>query len=267
MNNHALQPLSEHPLVSVITPSFNQEKYLSKTIQSVLTQDYPFIEYIVIDGGSSDNSAQIIEGVQNRLAYWVSEKDKGQTDAINKGFAKATGEIIAWLNSDDTYEPGAISAMVETFKKNQDCGFIYGDCNFINAEGAIIGKFNAKQTDLKRLRAGYVHIPQQAFFFRGELWQRVAPLDDSIYFAMDYDLWLRLAELAPLRYIPGRPWANFRLHEDAKTIAADDRCWQDMLKIHRRNGGSQVSLLMLKYLVRKVLAPVVRYRRRKMISG
>lgn len=267
MNSLPLQPLSRQPLVSIITPSYNQGKYLAHTIESVLSQDYPNFEYIIIDGGSADNSVQIIDQVKSHLAYWVSEKDRGQTDAINHGFAKARGEIIAWLNSDDTYEPGAISDMVNTFLKNPDCGFIYGECDFIDSDGKKIGRFNAKQTSLKKMREGYVHIPQQAFFFRRELWEKVSPLDDSIFFAMDYDLWLRLANLAPFRYIPGKVWANFRLHADAKTVAADDRCWQDMLKIHLRNGGSKFSVLYVKYLIRKVLAPLINARRKRMFSG
>ncbi len=258
--------ITDFPLVSIITPSFNQAPYLERTIQSVLEQEYPNIEYILIDGGSTDGSLEIIQKYADRLAYWVSEKDKGQTDAINKGFNRASGKILAWLNSDDTYEPAAIRTAVETLQKNPELGFVYGDCNFIDADDRIIGRFNARQTSLQRLQQGIVHIPQQAFFFRAELWQQVGPLDDSIFFAMDYDLWLRLARLASFRYFPGQPWANFRLHVDAKTIAADDRCWPDMLKIHLRDGGSKWSPLFAKYLLRKLLAPLVRWRRKKLFS-
>ena len=259
--------LQTYPLVSIITPSYNQAAYLERTIQSVLNQDYPNIEYILIDGGSKDGSLEIIRKYQDQLAYWVSEKDHGQTEAINKGFNRAHGEIFAWLNSDDTYEPGAISAAVKILQENPELGFIYGDCNFIDGQDRVTGRFNARQTDLKRLKQGYVHIPQQAFFFRGKLWPEVGPLDESIYFAMDYDLWLRLAGITSFRYFPGNPWANFRLHADAKTVAEDDRCWPDMLKIHRRDGGSRFSLLYGKYLLRKVLAPVITRRRRKMFQS
>lgn len=252
------------PFVSIVTPSFNQAEFLERTIQSVLSQDYPNLEYIIIDGGSTDGSVEIIRKYENRLAYWVSEKDKGQTNAINKGFNRAKGEIFAWLNSDDIYEPGAIQAAVEALMSDPSLGFVYGDCNFIDSHDRIIGKFDARQTDLKKLQRGYVHIPQQAFFFRGELWKKVGPLDESIYFAMDYDLWLRLARIAPFRYIPGKVWADFRLHEDAKTITADASCLPEMIQIRRRDGGSKFSVLFLKYQLRKLMAPLINYRRRKM---
>jgi len=254
------------PLVSIVTPSFNQAEFLERTIQSVLSQDYPNLEYIIIDGGSTDGSVEIIRKYENRLAYWVSEKDKGQTNAINKGFNRAKGEIFAWLNSDDIYEPGAIHAAVEALTSDPSLGFVYGDCNFIDSHDRIIGKFDARQTDLKKLQRGYVHIPQQAFFFRGALWKKVGPLDESIYFAMDYDLWLRLARIAPFRYIPGKVWADFRLHEDAKTITADASCWPEMIQIRRRDGRSKFSVLFLKYQLRKLIAPLINHRRKKMFQ-
>jgi hypothetical protein len=128
-------------------------------------------------------------------------------------------------------------------------------------KGRVIGRFPAAQTDYKRLRRGYVHIPQQSAFWRADLWHKVGPLDPSFYFAMDYDLWVRLAALAPLQYLP-RLWANFRLHTQGKTIAADDRCWPEMLKVHYRDGGSWFGVLPAKYIIRKAVAPLVGARRR-----
>ncbi len=232
---------------------------------SVLDQDYPHIEYIVVDGGSSDSSLKIIEKYADRLSCWISEPDRGQTEAINKGFTRATGRILAWLNSDDTYEPGAISAAVAFLQEHPEIGLVYGDANFIDANGNVIGKFNAQQTSLKRLQRGGVYIPQQAAFWRADLWHRVGPLDPSFYFAMDYDLWVRLARVTDICYTP-QLWANFRLHGDAKTIAADERCWPEMLRVHRRDGGSYLSLIYLRYFARRLLAPVINRRRRKMIS-
>lgn len=252
-------------LVSIITPSYNQAKYLEKTIKSVLDQDYPEIEYIVIDGGSTDGSVEILRKYETRLAGWISEPDRGQTDAINKGFARASGEVLAWLNSDDILEPGAVREAVAYLQQHPAAGMVYGDCNFIDAADRVIGKFAAAQTDYRRLRQGYVHIPQQASFFRTDLWRRVGPLDPSFYFAMDYDLWVRLARLAPLHYTP-RLWANFRLHGDAKTIAADDRCWPEMLRVHRREGGGPFSIIYGKYWLRKLVAPYLIWRRRKMFG-
>jgi glycosyltransferase involved in cell wall biosynthesis len=232
-------------------------------MRSVLEQDYPHIEYIVVDGGSTDGSREIIEKYADRLAWWVSEKDRGQTDAINKGFARARGEVLAWLNSDDTYQPGSIREAVEFLRQNPQVGLVYGDANYIDEHGRVIGRFPAAQTDYRRLRQGYVHIPQQSAFFRADLWRKVGPLDDSFYFAMDYDLWVRLAREAPIVYLP-RVWANFRLHSDAKTIAADDRCWPEMLRVHYRDGGSPFSMIVLKYWIRKLAAPYINWRRRRM---
>ncbi|HXD10400.1 MAG TPA: glycosyltransferase family 2 protein [Anaerolineales bacterium] len=276
--------MTEHPLVSVITPSFNQSRYIEATIQSVLSQDYQNIEYMIVDGGSQDGSTEIIKkyalesdslpsknpkqasGLQSRsIDWWVSEKDKGQTDAINKGFARAKGEILAWLNSDDTYEPGAISAAVRYLQEHPEAGMVYGDCNFINEDGRVIGKFGAAQTDEHLLRQGYVHIPQQTMFFRAELWKQVGPLDPSFYFAMDYDLWTRIAARAQLKYVP-QTWANFRLHTTGKTIVADDRCWPEMVRVHYRDGGSFFSVIVAKYYVRKLIAPLWNWRRRRMLN-
>jgi glycosyltransferase involved in cell wall biosynthesis len=251
-------------LVSIITPSFNQAPFLEATIRSVLEQDYPDLEYIIVDGGSTDGSLEIIQKYSNRLSWWVSEKDKGQTDAINKGFSHAHGEVLAWLNSDDTYNPGTVSAAVKVLEMNPTHGLVYGDANFIDENGNTLGSFPAAQTDLQRLRRGYVHIPQQSAFFRTDLWKKVGPLDPSFYFAMDYDLWVRIATIAPILYTH-QLWANFRLHSQGKTVLADDRCWPEMLRVHFRFGGSWFSILPAKYLLRKMIAALWKQRlRRKM---
>jgi glycosyltransferase involved in cell wall biosynthesis len=256
------------PLVSIVTPSFNQAPFLRRTIESVLSQEYSHVEYILVDGGSTDGSQAIIEDYADRLAHWESIPDQGQTDAINKGFARATGKYLAWLNSDDVYQPGAIAEAVDYLENHPGVGMVYGDCTFIDAHDREIGRFPAAQTDYKRLRRGYVHIPQQASFFRADLWRKVGPLDPSFYFAMDYDLWVRLAREAPLVYLPGRVWAAFRLHGDAKTITADDRCWPEMLRVHYREGGHPLAPIVLKYQLRKRVAPLINWlRRRKFRSG
>lgn len=275
--------MNEQPLVSIITPSFNQARYIEATIRSVLSQDYPNIEYIIVDGGSTDETVAIIQkytlesdsllsvqkqasAIQSRsIAWWVSEKDKGQTDAINKGFARAKGQILAWLNSDDTYEPGAISAAVKYLQEHPEVGMVYGDCNYINEDGRVIGKFGSAQTNYRLLRQGYAHIPQQTMFFRADLWKQVGPLDPSFYFAMDYDLWTRLAARTVLQYVP-QLWANFRLHTSGKTIAADDRCWPEMIRVHYRDGGSFFAVIVAKYYIRKLIAPLWNWRRRRLLN-
>ncbi len=222
----------------------------------MLEQDYPRIEYIIVDGGSTDGSVDVIKKYAGRLAWWVSEQDKGQTDAINKGFNRASGEILAWLNSDDTYNPGAVSAAVKYLTENPDVAMVYADCNYINEQGGVIGKFNSAQTDHRRLREGYVHIPQQTMFFRANYWQKLGPLDPSFYFAMDYDLWTRIAARAPIKYLAGQTWANFRIHTSGKTTSADDRCWPEMLRVHYRDGGGFFSIIVAKYYLRKIIGPL-----------
>jgi glycosyltransferase involved in cell wall biosynthesis len=239
-------------LVSIVTPSFNQAAYLEATIQSVINQDYPDIEYIIIDGGSTDGSLEIIRRYADRLGGWVSEKDRGQTDAINKGFARAHGEYLAWLNSDDLYQPHAVAEAVDFLQNHPQVGMVYGDANLIDEHGSVIGRFPAHQTNYRRLRQGYVHIPQQAAFFRADLWRQVGPLDPSFYFAMDYDLWVRLAKIAPLQYTP-RLWASFRLHESGKSVTSDDRCWPEMVRVHYREGGNWFSPLVFKARIRPII--------------
>jgi glycosyltransferase involved in cell wall biosynthesis len=257
--------MPDQPLVSIITPSFNHAHFIEATIRSVLMQDYPHIEYLVVDGGSNDGTVDVIKKYADKLAWWVSEKDKGQTDAINKGFARAKGDILAWLNSDDTYEPGVVSAAVKYLQEHPRVGMVYGDCNFINEHGNVIGRFNSAQTDYRLLRQGYAHIPQQTMFFRRELWEQVGPLDPSFYFAMDYDLWTRIAARSEIKYVP-QTWANFRLHTSGKTIIADDRCWPEMIRVHYRDGGSFFSIIVAKYYIRKLIAPIWNWRRRKMFN-
>ncbi len=255
-----------HPLVSIITPSFNQARFLETTMESVLSQDYPGVEYIVVDGGSSDGSVEIIKKYETRLAWWISEADRGQTDAINKGLAHARGSILAWLNSDDAYLPGAISSAVARFVEKPEAGLIYGDANYIDEAGQIIGRFPAAQTDYHRLRQGFVHIPQQAAFFRADLWRDVGPLDPSFYFAMDYDLWVRIAGIAEVRYVH-QTWANFRIHTGGKTITADEHCWPEMLRVHYRDGGSFWSTIVVRYYLRKLIAPLWNWRRRRLLRA
>jgi glycosyltransferase involved in cell wall biosynthesis len=239
------------PLVSIITPSYNQANFLPETIESVLSQDYPNIEYIIVDGGSNDDSVEIIQQYSGKLSWWVSEPDQGQTDAINKGFAHASGEILAWLNSDDTYQPGAIHQAVETLLAHPEVAMVYGDANLINEYGNIIGRFPARQTDLQKLLRGFVHIPQQTTFFPARVWLQVGPLDPTIHFAMDYDLWVRMAKLAPLLYVP-LLWANFRLHGEGKSVYLDERCYPEMIKISRREGAKKVSGLILRWYLRRL---------------
>jgi len=246
---------SPWPRVSIVTPSYNQGQFIEETIRSVLLQGYPDLEYIIIDGGSTDGSVDIIRKYEDWLACWVSEPDKGQSDAINKGFARARGDIFAWLNSDDTYEPGAISMAAQYLIEHPNVGMIYSDCNFIDETSRVIGRHRTGHFDLNELLRGYNHIPQQATFFRREVWQKAGPLDITLHYAMDYDLWIRIGLNSCVRYIPGVP-ANFRVWHDAKTVSNRHKAWAEQLKVYRTYGGGYLSSIYFRYCVRNLLSLV-----------
>ena len=246
--------MNETPLVSIITPSYNQADYLEKTIQSVLSQTYPKWEYIIIDGGSTDGSKGIIQKYESKLHAWVSEPDMGQSDAINKGFRLASGDIFAWLNSDDCYYPNAVMEAVNYLTSNPEVGMVYGDTDLIDETGKVIGQFDARQTNYQRLMRGYGNIPQPAAFWRAETWYRFGPLDTSLFFAMDYDLWVKFSKGTQIRYYP-ELWASFRVHGQGKTNKSFDLCWPEMRKVHQKEGGRLFSIFMGRYLLRKLFAP------------
>lgn len=222
----------EWPKITVVTPSFNQGRFLEETIRSVLLQGYPDLEYIVIDGGSTDQSLRIIRRYERWLSGWVSEKDRGQSHAINKGFARATGEIMAWLNSDDTYEQDCLGQVARRFLANPDWKVLVGGAHFIDERGRFL-KANMK-TRCPSGGGGYVRLPrntdmrtcrfdrdwfcQQACFWRREAWEKGGPLDESLHWAMDYDLWCRMAAQYPIQAVSD-VLASYRLQRDAKSVA------------------------------------------------
>jgi len=203
-------------LVSVITPSYNQAAYLEQTMLSVLSQDYPRIEYIVIDGGSTDNSVDIIKNYANQLAYWVSEKDNGQADAINKGFARVTGDVIAWLNSDDYYLPGAVSAAVKIFDERPHVALVYGNMLAVDEHGKTFNTLNYKQLTLEDLLCFQI-IGQPAVFMRRSVLGNLK-LDSKFHFLLDHDLWIQIARRGNILHI-NQTWAAARYHAAAKNRA------------------------------------------------
>lgn len=212
-------PMSSLPPVSIITPSFNQANYLEETILSVLNQDYPQLEYIIIDGGSTDGSVDIIRKYEERLAYWVSEPDLGQSHAINKGLQRAKGGILAWLNSDDIYCPGAVRVAAEFLDSHPDVSVVYGAANIIDADGRVMLPMKREDFDLARCLARLVTpIHNPAAFFRKDLTRQIGLLDERLHYIMDFDYWIRTA-LAGLeiRRIP-ETLALFRLHPHSKTV-------------------------------------------------
>jgi glycosyltransferase involved in cell wall biosynthesis len=221
--------LPKSPVVSIVTPSYNQAQYLEQTLRSVLEQDYPRIEYIVIDGASIDGSVEIIKKYGKQLAYWVSEKDSGQAEAINKGFSRATGEIVAWLNSDDFYFPGAIKSAVKAFVSHPEVGLVYGDTVAVDEKGEAIHYPKYAQWDLDNLLTFNI-IGQPAVFMRRDVLLKAGFLDPSFHFLLDHQLWIRMASHAPMVYVPER-WAAGRFHESAKNVAQAARFGEDAFRI------------------------------------
>ncbi len=205
------------PSVSIITPSFNQGRFLKDTILSVLTQDYQKIEYIIIDGGSSDNSVDVIKKYSSELAYWVSEPDKGQADAINKGFLRASGDFICWLNSDDLLYPHFISSRVQQFKNNPVIDIIYGDVDQgMKPEETWLRK--GKQTDsCSMLKSLEIPIPQQSAIWRRKVLDVTGVLNPQLHTLLDRDFFIRIARNHKMLYIPGA-LAFFRVHDMSKSI-------------------------------------------------
>jgi glycosyltransferase involved in cell wall biosynthesis len=201
-------------LVSIVTPSFQQSAFLEQTIRSVLDQDYGAIEYLVVDGGSTDGSLQIIGKYADRLAWWVSEKDQGQADAINKGFGHAKGEIIAWLNSDDAYMPGAVSAAVKAFEAYPQAVLIYGDMLAVDEHDQPINNLKYRQVRLADLLCFQI-IGQPAVFMRRSAFERAGGLDPTFHFLLDHQLWIKIAEQGELKKID-QTWARARYHPQAK---------------------------------------------------
>jgi glycosyltransferase involved in cell wall biosynthesis len=205
------------PLVSIITPSFNQARYLEATIQSVLSQDYARIEYILIDGASTDGSAEIISKYGDRFTYWVSEKDSGQAEAINKGFSRAKGEFVAWLNSDDYYLPNTISAVVKCFEENPNVVMAYGDMLAVNEQGQTINLLKYKQLSLEDLFCFQI-IGQPSVFFRRAALEKAGLLDTTYHFLLDHHLWIRIAQQGKILHVP-QIWSAARYHAEAKNRA------------------------------------------------
>jgi GT2 family glycosyltransferase len=212
-----LTQLTKQPLVSIVTPSYNQASYLEQTIRSVLEQDYPRIEYMVIDGGSTDHSVEMIKKYADRLAYWVSEKDNGQAEAINKGFALATGEILAWLNSDDYYLLNTVSVAVRCLEQNPDVVMVYGDMFAVDGDGQTTNILRFKQLSLEDLLCFQI-IGQSSVFFRRSAFEKAGPLETSFHFMLDHHLWIRLAQQGRILHIP-QIWSAARYHPQAKNRA------------------------------------------------
>ena len=220
-----------NPLVSIITPSYNQGRFIEETIQSVLSQDYPCIEHIIIDGRSSDNTLDILRKYQDRNT-WISEKDNGQSDAINKGFKMAKGEILVWLNSDDTYLPGAISAVVDYFRANPEKRVVYGRGYYVAENGSIIMPHWTDPLAGDNLAETF-YICQPAWFIHREVIEKIGLLNTNLHHCMDYEFAIRIRKEYPMGYLD-KYLANLRLYRGTKSS-------------HYKTGQAEILAVQRKY--------------------
>ncbi|QHT70548.1 glycosyltransferase [Rhodocytophaga rosea] len=214
--------MAVYPKITIITPSYNQGQYLEQTIQSVLSQSYPNLEYIIVDGGSTDHSVEIIKKYEKHLAYWISEKDQGQSHAINKGLQKASGDIINWLNSDDFYEPQALHTIAAAFENPSVLvvcgrGRLFRNLNetAYYSNGTDVYSGNVAKT------IGWARIDQPETFFKASVIQTIGPLDTRLHYLMDRDWWIKFLFTYGLKGIVKTPeiLVNFRLHDTSKTVS------------------------------------------------
>jgi glycosyltransferase involved in cell wall biosynthesis len=221
--------MREQPLVSIITPSYNQAQYLEQTIISVLEQDYPLIEFLLVDGNSTDGSQEIIKKYASRITWWISEPDQGQAEAINKGLKRVKGEIVAWLNSDDYYLPGAVTKAVSAFQTQPSTSIVYGDVLAVDADGHQMKKLHYRQWDLIDLMKFNI-IGQPSVFFRREILDKIGFLDPSLQFLLDHQLWLRLIQRAPMLYLP-ETLSAARFHNQSKNVAQASAFGEEAFRI------------------------------------
>lgn len=234
-----LADLSALPRISVVTPSFNQAQFLEETIRSVVLQRYPNLEYIIIDGGSNDGTSKIIEKYADHVAYWVSEADRGQSDAINKGFARATGEIYAWLNSDDVYLQGSLSAVARAYSRTPG-SLIAGQVLVADERDGqvhtheVIGNAPLAFERLVKFWEGPAPLGQPGIFFPAAAWRQAGGVDEDLTYAMDYSLLCTILQSTRVTGLP-RPVARFRLHRQSKTTTQATAMFLESLGVSRRH--------------------------------
>ena len=236
------------PKISIITPSFNQGQFIEQTIQSVLSQNYPNLEYIVMDGGSTDNTVQILKKYTGELE-WTSKKDKGQSDAINKGLRMATSDIVAWLNSDDYYLPGALQKIGNYFMENKSAKWLTGDYEIVDKKGKKIQSFVRKYKNILRSLpfkgtlyvANYINQPST--FCKRSVFDQIGYLQESYHLCLDYDLWLRINKRYPLHTISS-PLSAFRIHSASKGKNNYRMQFQEELEVAQKNQASSFALFL-----------------------
>lgn len=231
-----LAPPAARPLVTIVTPSFNQGEFIADAVDSVLTQDYPEIEYLVVDGGSTDSTLDVLRSYGDRIC-WTSGPDNGQTDAIHRGFLAGSGQYLAWLNSDDRYVPGAIGAAVAELEAHPSAALVYGRGEFIERDGTgATPCAHIEPWNLERLVGTLNFVLQPATLFRRDAYLEIGGLDPGLHYVMDYDLWIRLGSKYAVRFLP-QVLAQARVYGETKTSTGGLPRMLEMERMVRRNGG------------------------------
>ena len=212
-----------HPRITIVTPSFNQGQYIRETIESIITQDYPNLEYFIIDGGSTDDSVDVIKEYEDRVDYWVSEKDRGQSDAIMKGFDRATGELFAWVNSDDVLLPGCLTEIAENYLQNQKPDIVTADVVYMDSDGKITRYIRLPQQSRFFFFRGIWHASAPTVFFKTSLFHAVGGVNPDYHLCMDLDLWMKMMKKDARVAHVSRYLGAFRWHENAKTVISVDK--------------------------------------------
>ncbi|MFO7535126.1 MAG: glycosyltransferase family 2 protein [Kiritimatiellia bacterium] len=229
------------PMISIVTISYNQGRFLEKAIRSVLDQGYRNLEYIVIDGGSTDESVSIIKKYERHLAYWVSERDRGQSHALNKGFARCTGPIMGWLNSDDFFLPGAFEKFEKAWRLNPGAGAWVGDAHLVDPTGTVLKTQQPGRVDRVSIADWEVNgFQQPACLFSKTAWEAAGPIDEALFIAMDFDLWLKIAKTHSFVRIPA-VLAGATIHPSAKTQAFDNLKHVESWMVLMRQGFEEMA--------------------------
>lgn len=232
--------------ISIVTPSFNQVRFVEETIRSVVEQDYTHVDYLVIDGGSTDGSREVIARNGERLSYWVSEPDRGQSHAINKGLALTRGDILAYLNSDDVYLPHTLARVARYFEDHPECDILTGGFNVIDDHGATLYAVAYGHCVPAELRQGVNRIGQHSVFWRRRVYEKLGGFDESLHYSMDFDYWVRALPRFTFHHIPDI-LAGYRVYPEAKTFAYLGKQLAETDAIVARNGASVVRALQLFY--------------------
>jgi len=239
--------MKENLKLSIITPSYNQCQFIEQTIESVLNQDYKNFEHIIVDGDSTDDTIEVLKKYKHLI--WSSEKDKGQGNAINKGFAKSTGQIFAWLNSDDYFEQNIFSLVTKYFEDHKDCDFLYGDITYVGKMNNNILQINGEEITFENLLSNPDLIRQPSFFWRKNIFEDNGGLDESLDLVMDYDLFLKFTKHKKPGYI-NKNLSYYRYYDETKTKSKRRKQAVEIYKVMKRH-APKITLQMKKFLFKR----------------